>query len=174
MFCFGVNCLNVSKRWRCSTFSSKQLFLFCFFLSHAVQLFFFSKCYPHTLVALLFRLLRELQEARQAALSPTQNLPPERKLSKMDSLPKTGRRLVGRKASRSMSFGCPGYGVWRDILGHECCLYFMFLIVKGITPGLNVSLTSVFEGIGHFTVSFKWSYQCRFIAADLCTPPVLF
>ncbi|XP_022605698.1 wee1-like protein kinase 2 [Seriola dumerili] len=55
---------------------------------------------------------KELQEARQAALSPKQNLslglkPP----AKMGSLPRTGRRLVGRKTARSMSFGCPGYGV---------------------------------------------------------------
>ncbi|GAA6233833.1 wee1-like protein kinase 2 [Lates japonicus] len=55
---------------------------------------------------------KELQEARQAALSPKQNLPPELKPpAKMGSLPRTGRRLVGRKTARSMSFGCPGYGV---------------------------------------------------------------
>nr|XP_020458673.1 wee1-like protein kinase 2 [Monopterus albus]XP_020458674.1 wee1-like protein kinase 2 [Monopterus albus] len=55
---------------------------------------------------------RELQEARQAALSPKQNLlcglkPP----TKIGSLPRTGRRLVGRKTARSMSFGCPGHGI---------------------------------------------------------------
>ncbi|XP_032378836.1 wee1-like protein kinase 2 isoform X1 [Etheostoma spectabile] len=54
---------------------------------------------------------KELQEARQAALSPKQNLPFWLKLPiKMGSLPKTGR-LVGRKTERSMSFGCLGYGV---------------------------------------------------------------
>ncbi|XP_014866476.1 PREDICTED: wee1-like protein kinase 2 isoform X1 [Poecilia mexicana] len=55
---------------------------------------------------------KELQEARQAALSPKQNLsaalkPP----SKVGSVPRTGRKLVGRKTARSVSFGCPGYGV---------------------------------------------------------------
>ncbi|KAM9352486.1 wee1-like protein kinase 2 [Symphorus nematophorus] len=55
---------------------------------------------------------KELQEARQAALSPKQKLPPGLKpLAKMGSLPRTGGRLVGRKTARSMSFGCPGYGV---------------------------------------------------------------
>ncbi|XP_028264155.1 wee1-like protein kinase 2 isoform X2 [Parambassis ranga] len=53
---------------------------------------------------------KELQEARQAALPPTQNLPPGLEPSAgMGSLPKTGRRLVGRRTARSMSFGCPGY-----------------------------------------------------------------
>ncbi|XP_036962690.1 wee1-like protein kinase 2 isoform X3 [Acanthopagrus latus] len=55
---------------------------------------------------------KELQEARQAALSPKQSLPPGLKPpAKMGSLPKSGRRLVGRKTARSMSFGCSGYGV---------------------------------------------------------------
>ncbi|XP_073328028.1 wee1-like protein kinase 2 isoform X2 [Pagrus major] len=55
---------------------------------------------------------KELQEARQAALSPKQSLPPGLKPpAKMGPLPKSGRRLVGRKTARSMSFGCPGYGV---------------------------------------------------------------
>ncbi|XP_034541059.1 wee1-like protein kinase 2 [Notolabrus celidotus] len=50
---------------------------------------------------------KELQEARQAALSPKQTLSLGLKLSaKMGSLPKTGRRLVGRNTARSMSFGC--------------------------------------------------------------------
>ncbi|XP_040894861.1 wee1-like protein kinase 2 [Toxotes jaculatrix] len=54
---------------------------------------------------------KELQEARQAALSPRQNLSPGLKHpAKMGSLPRTGRRLVGRKTARSMSFGCTGYG----------------------------------------------------------------
>ncbi|KAM9854042.1 wee1-like protein kinase 2 [Aulostomus maculatus] len=48
---------------------------------------------------------RELQEARQAVLSPKQRLPPGLKLAATGSLPKTGRRLVGRKTARSMSFG---------------------------------------------------------------------
>ncbi|XP_045892635.1 wee1-like protein kinase 2 [Micropterus dolomieu] len=55
---------------------------------------------------------KELQEARLAALSPKQILPPGLNSSaKIGSLPRTGRRLVGRKTTRSMSFGCPGYGV---------------------------------------------------------------
>uniref|UniRef100_A0A669CRQ5 non-specific protein-tyrosine kinase n=1 Tax=Oreochromis niloticus TaxID=8128 RepID=A0A669CRQ5_ORENI len=55
---------------------------------------------------------KELQEARQAALSPKQNhLQGQRPPVKMGSLPRPGRRLVGRKTARSMSFGCPGYGV---------------------------------------------------------------
>uniref|UniRef100_A0A3P8RQW4 Wee1-like protein kinase n=1 Tax=Amphiprion percula TaxID=161767 RepID=A0A3P8RQW4_AMPPE len=54
---------------------------------------------------------KELQEARRAALSPKQNLPPGLKpAARMGSLPGSGRRLVGRKTGRSMSFGCPGYG----------------------------------------------------------------
>lgn len=56
---------------------------------------------------------KELQEARQAAFSPNQNLsrdlrPPNKVVG---SVPRTGRRLVGRKTARSVSFGCPGYGV---------------------------------------------------------------
>ncbi|XP_070828135.1 wee1-like protein kinase 2 isoform X2 [Chaetodon trifascialis] len=55
---------------------------------------------------------KELQEARQAALSPNQSLTPGLKPpAAMGSAPRTGRRLVGRKTLRSMSFGCPGYGV---------------------------------------------------------------
>uniref|UniRef100_UPI0037E7D3E6 wee1-like protein kinase 2 n=1 Tax=Semicossyphus pulcher TaxID=241346 RepID=UPI0037E7D3E6 len=55
---------------------------------------------------------KELLEARQAALSPKQSLPPGLQPSeKMGCLPRAGRRLVGRKTARSMSFGCPGYGV---------------------------------------------------------------
>ncbi|XP_044211688.1 wee1-like protein kinase 2 [Thunnus albacares] len=55
---------------------------------------------------------KELQEARQAALSPKQSLPPGVKPpAKIGSLPRAGRRLVGRKTARSRSFGCPGYGV---------------------------------------------------------------
>ncbi|XP_041851928.1 wee1-like protein kinase 2 isoform X2 [Melanotaenia boesemani] len=55
---------------------------------------------------------KELQEARQAALSPKQSLSPGlTPPAKMGSLPRTGRRLVGRKTGRSISFGCPGYGV---------------------------------------------------------------
>uniref|UniRef100_A0A3Q2CEA9 Wee1-like protein kinase n=1 Tax=Cyprinodon variegatus TaxID=28743 RepID=A0A3Q2CEA9_CYPVA len=55
---------------------------------------------------------KELQEARQAALSPKQNFslglkPP----MKVGSVPRIGRRLVGRKTTRSVSFGCPGYAV---------------------------------------------------------------
>uniref|UniRef100_A0A3Q3EYY8 Wee1-like protein kinase n=1 Tax=Labrus bergylta TaxID=56723 RepID=A0A3Q3EYY8_9LABR len=49
---------------------------------------------------------KELQEARQAALSPRQNLSLGLKPSKMGSLPRPGRRLVGMKTARSMSFGC--------------------------------------------------------------------
>ncbi|XP_049429346.1 wee1-like protein kinase 2 isoform X4 [Epinephelus fuscoguttatus] len=55
---------------------------------------------------------KELQEARQAALSPKQSLLPGLKPTvKMGSMPKAGRRLVGGKTARSMSFGCTGYGV---------------------------------------------------------------
>ncbi|KAG7214931.1 hypothetical protein INR49_005206 [Caranx melampygus] len=55
---------------------------------------------------------KELQEARQAAFSPKQSLSPGLKPpAKMGSLPRAGRRLVGRKTARSMSFGCPGYAV---------------------------------------------------------------
>ncbi|XP_074487954.1 wee1-like protein kinase 2 isoform X1 [Sebastes fasciatus] len=55
---------------------------------------------------------KELQEAREAALSPSQNLfPGLNPLAQMGSLPRAGRRLVGGKTARSMSFGCPGYGV---------------------------------------------------------------
>ncbi|XP_051807385.1 wee1-like protein kinase 2 isoform X2 [Acanthochromis polyacanthus] len=54
---------------------------------------------------------KELQEAREAALSPKQDLSPGLKpAARMGSLPGSGRRLVGRKTGRSMSFGCPGYG----------------------------------------------------------------
>ncbi|XP_051727050.1 wee1-like protein kinase 2 isoform X3 [Ctenopharyngodon idella] len=45
---------------------------------------------------------RELKEARLAATSPQQSSQP-------GSLPKAGRKLVGRSAARSMSFGFPGY-----------------------------------------------------------------
>ncbi|XP_069018781.1 wee1-like protein kinase 2 [Embiotoca jacksoni] len=55
---------------------------------------------------------KELQEARQAASSPKQNLFPGLKQpTKMGSLPRTGRRLVGRKTARSMSYDCPAYVV---------------------------------------------------------------
>ncbi|XP_003967224.1 wee1-like protein kinase 2 [Takifugu rubripes] len=55
---------------------------------------------------------KELQEARQAVLSPTQKLG-LRVISpaKLGCQPKTGRRLVGRSTARSLSIGCPGYGV---------------------------------------------------------------
>ncbi|XP_056622103.1 wee1-like protein kinase 2 isoform X1 [Triplophysa dalaica] len=45
---------------------------------------------------------RELQEARLAATSPQQSSQP-------GSLPRAGRKLVGRSAARSVSFGFPGY-----------------------------------------------------------------
>uniref|UniRef100_A0A672GRB9 Wee1-like protein kinase n=2 Tax=Salarias fasciatus TaxID=181472 RepID=A0A672GRB9_SALFA len=52
---------------------------------------------------------KELQEARQAALSPMQNLSPGLKPpAREGSVPRAGRRLVGRKERRSVSFGCPG------------------------------------------------------------------
>ncbi|XP_031723855.1 wee1-like protein kinase 2 isoform X2 [Anarrhichthys ocellatus] len=54
---------------------------------------------------------KELQEARQAALSPSQHLCPRMKPAKMGSLPRAGKRLVGGRTVRSMSFGCSGYGV---------------------------------------------------------------
>ncbi|KAJ8269077.1 hypothetical protein COCON_G00116840 [Conger conger] len=54
---------------------------------------------------------RELKEARMAALSPQQ---PFHSLVQQfsahgGSLPRTGNRVVGKNAARSMSFGCPGY-----------------------------------------------------------------
>lgn len=52
---------------------------------------------PH----LLF-VFRELKEARLAATSPHQ-------ASQPGSLPRAGRKLVGKSAARSMSFGFPGY-----------------------------------------------------------------
>ncbi|XP_035520163.1 wee1-like protein kinase 2 isoform X2 [Morone saxatilis] len=52
---------------------------------------------------------KELQEARQAAQSPMQSLPPGLKPpAQMGSQPRTGRRLVGRNTARSMSLGFPG------------------------------------------------------------------
>ncbi|XP_019749728.1 wee1-like protein kinase 2 [Hippocampus comes] len=54
---------------------------------------------------------KELQEARQAALSPKSPLPGLKFPGKTGSLPRSGRRVVGRKTARSMSFGCPGYEV---------------------------------------------------------------
>ncbi|XP_071371577.1 wee1-like protein kinase 2 [Centroberyx affinis] len=55
---------------------------------------------------------KELKEARLAAVSPQQSLPPGlQPPTNAGSLPRTGRRLVGRSTARSMSFGCPGYGV---------------------------------------------------------------
>uniref|UniRef100_A0A3B3QS26 Wee1-like protein kinase n=1 Tax=Paramormyrops kingsleyae TaxID=1676925 RepID=A0A3B3QS26_9TELE len=54
---------------------------------------------------------RELQEARLAALSPQQQARPclKPQASELGSLPRTGRRLVGRSAARSLSIACPGY-----------------------------------------------------------------
>ncbi|KAM8891073.1 wee1-like protein kinase 2 isoform 1-T1 [Spinachia spinachia] len=49
---------------------------------------------------------KELKEARQAALSPNQYHCPGLISAKMGSLRKAGRRLVGGKTVRSMSFGC--------------------------------------------------------------------
>lgn len=55
---------------------------------------------------------RELQEARQAVLSPKQKLGLQViSPAKLGCQPKTGRRLVGRSTARSLSIGCPGYGV---------------------------------------------------------------
>ncbi|XP_053741012.1 wee1-like protein kinase 2 isoform X2 [Synchiropus splendidus] len=54
---------------------------------------------------------KELQEARQAALSPRQALLHVTTDSAKVAAPKSGRRLVGRRTARSMSFGCPGYGI---------------------------------------------------------------
>ncbi|XP_068613296.1 wee1-like protein kinase 2 [Brachionichthys hirsutus] len=52
---------------------------------------------------------KALQEARRAALSPKQNLSPGLMSPvKIGSQTRTGRRLVGRKTARSMSFGGPG------------------------------------------------------------------
>ncbi|MCI4379226.1 hypothetical protein PGIGA_G00225550 [Pangasianodon gigas] len=53
---------------------------------------------------------RELQEARLAAVSPQQPaLTTGCRTSQAGSLPRPGRRLVGRKTTRSMSFGCLGH-----------------------------------------------------------------
>ncbi|XP_010771842.1 wee1-like protein kinase 2 isoform X2 [Notothenia coriiceps] len=52
---------------------------------------------------------RELQEARQAVLSPKQNLPPGLKLAVKVGLPPRAQRLIGGNAPRSISFGCTGY-----------------------------------------------------------------
>lgn len=55
---------------------------------------------------------KELEEARLVAFSPKQISDPKVKSDfKLGSQLKSGRRLVGRKAGRSMSFGCPGYGI---------------------------------------------------------------
>ncbi|XP_075875291.1 wee1-like protein kinase 2 isoform X2 [Nelusetta ayraudi] len=52
---------------------------------------------------------KELQEARQAALSPTPILPSGLEPpAKMNSLSRAGGRLVGRQTTRSMSFNCTG------------------------------------------------------------------
>ncbi|XP_061773954.1 wee1-like protein kinase 2 isoform X2 [Nerophis ophidion] len=54
---------------------------------------------------------KELQEAREAAESQKRSPLSGRQLPvKMGSVPKLGRRLVGKKTARSMSFGC--YGVY--------------------------------------------------------------
>ncbi|KAI3371582.1 hypothetical protein L3Q82_024152 [Scortum barcoo] len=50
---------------------------------------------------------KELQEARQAALSPRQSVPPGLNApAQMGSLPRTGRRLVGRKTADCGSAEC--------------------------------------------------------------------
>ncbi|XP_072290847.1 wee1-like protein kinase 2 [Eucyclogobius newberryi] len=54
---------------------------------------------------------KELKEARLAAFSPEQTLSDPNPGAKLGSQLKSGRRLVGRGVVRSMSFGCPGYGV---------------------------------------------------------------
>ncbi|XP_037538708.1 wee1-like protein kinase 2 [Nematolebias whitei] len=55
---------------------------------------------------------KELQEARRAALSPKQDVSPGLKPpAKLGSLTRSGKRLVGRKTERSVSFGTPGYVV---------------------------------------------------------------
>ncbi|KAJ8391056.1 hypothetical protein AAFF_G00096770 [Aldrovandia affinis] len=63
---------------------------------------------------------RELQEARMAALSPQQPLPPSvQQFVQGGSLPRKVHRLVGRSAARSMSFGCPGALIKTDWSGYE-------------------------------------------------------
>uniref|UniRef100_A0A8C7YPL8 Wee1-like protein kinase n=1 Tax=Oryzias sinensis TaxID=183150 RepID=A0A8C7YPL8_9TELE len=52
---------------------------------------------------------KELREARLAALSPKENFSPGLKSTKMGSLPRARRRLVGRNTARSLSYGCSGY-----------------------------------------------------------------
>ncbi|XP_058501974.1 wee1-like protein kinase 2 [Solea solea] len=51
---------------------------------------------------------KELQEARQAALSPKQGLPLGLKPAKMGPLAKSGRRLVGRNTARSITYDFHG------------------------------------------------------------------
>ncbi|KAI4875818.1 hypothetical protein NFI96_017150, partial [Prochilodus magdalenae] len=51
---------------------------------------------------------RELQEARLAATSPQRSSLSGQTTSGAGSLPRPGRRLVGRNVARSMSFGCLG------------------------------------------------------------------
>ncbi|XP_012688554.1 wee1-like protein kinase 2 [Clupea harengus] len=48
---------------------------------------------------------RELKEARLAALSPRQSATTGNHCGQIGSLPKTGRRVVGRNAAKSVSFG---------------------------------------------------------------------
>ncbi|KAJ8002885.1 hypothetical protein DPEC_G00163600 [Dallia pectoralis] len=51
---------------------------------------------------------KALQEARLAALSPQPSFKPGlQQTIETGSMPKAGRRLVGKNAPRSMSFGCP-------------------------------------------------------------------
>uniref|UniRef100_H3CTQ9 Wee1-like protein kinase n=1 Tax=Tetraodon nigroviridis TaxID=99883 RepID=H3CTQ9_TETNG len=55
---------------------------------------------------------KELQEARQAVLSPKRKVDLGLKSpAKLGCQPKAGRRLVGGKTARSLSIGCPGYGI---------------------------------------------------------------
>uniref|UniRef100_A0A3P9M4V8 Wee1-like protein kinase n=1 Tax=Oryzias latipes TaxID=8090 RepID=A0A3P9M4V8_ORYLA len=52
---------------------------------------------------------KELREARLAALSPKDNFSTGLKSTKMGSLPRARKRLVGRNTARSLSYGCSGY-----------------------------------------------------------------
>lgn len=83
---------------------------------------------------------RELQEARLAAVSPQQPaLNTGSTISHAGSLPRAGRKLVGRNAARSMSFGCLGHWTYEfmSITGLEMLFGFspiMYGFLQIVTP----------------------------------------
>lgn len=92
-------------RWK-GEMSSPAFVLFSSTQFHEVaSIYFFgliTSAYRGLDLPCLLFLFRELKEARLAATSPQQSSQP-------GSLPRAGRKLVGRSAARSMSFGFPGY-----------------------------------------------------------------